>query len=373
MKQFYLLALFCAVSLMCVFTACDDDDEAATWPDGSEISALYENKSTSLPESNKLMLTYSGGELIGKGVYLKAEENTLVLYNVFPAEKETFIYNVPLTAAADGYTFAGSSTTAAGTPFDYAGKVMPGVMVLNLTNVKVAACKNFVGSWGLKPVDMDAYTSAFHLVWETDSVIPALELITAISPMVGFFLPPVLNKITFGTDGNITARYSGLTSEEVQKVLNVEPIVRDENDWSDSPFNLCMYYEKDNKLYVILNVDMILKTVQANATKATASGIDREKLDMLTDALKKLSQWGTQGIPLNVKQIEGGYTLVYLDEKELGTLFPLLQALLPMLKETLAPSLGELAPIVDLLLDAVDTGLSHTTKFEIGLALQKNN
>lgn len=358
MKQFYLLALFCAVSLMCVFTACDDDDEAATWPDGSEISALYENKSTSLPESNKLMLTYSGGELIGKGVYLKAEENTLVLYNVFPAEKETFIYNVPLTAAADGYTFAGSSTTAAGTPFDYAGKVMPGVMALNLTNV-VMPKNTMTGQWKLNkrnPLQIKWEVEPFEMTDEIGEVITyTTEESQSLAGLVGavlggFILPQMVDTLTFRNDGNIQADYKGLEAME----------------WQKSPLNLCRYYVRDNKLYIVLDLQMILKTVQTTKaeTAINKKSLSIEEIKILVGQVMK---WGQQGIPLAVdgSNLKSKLTL---EKEQLLPFFPLLSVLI----ESIPESSGSDNILLQLLASNREMfgGLiNHTTVFEITLSL----
>lgn len=378
MKQFYLLALFCAVSLMCVFTACDDDNKAATWPDGSEISALYENKSTSLPESNKLMLTYSGGELIGKGVYLKAEEHTLVLYNVFPAEKETFIYNVPLTAAADGYTFAGSSTTAAGTTFDYAGKVMPGAMVLNLTNV-VRPENEMRGIWNLvmmgkkkdNPTEWE-YPLLFKWEIEPFKMSPddlsetttedAEETINFIGSIGGALLNMMVSDIDFREDGTITAKYAGLEGVNILSLIFSGPTKRPAEDWTLSPQNLCRYYVKDGKLYVILDLQMILKAVQANATKA-----ENPVTDQLMGALEKLMSMGQDGIPLVITTNESGDTCLILNKEQilpLVPLLPLLKGVIPGSDQTMGIDLNEL-------FDSFIKMFEHTTDFEVTINLRK--
>lgn len=363
MKQFYLLALFCAVSLMCVFTACDDDDKAATWPDGSEISALYENKSTSLPGSNKLMLTYSGGELIGKGVYLKAEEHTLVLYNVFPAEKETFIYNVPLTATADGYTFAGSSTTAAGTTFDYAGKVMPGAMVLNLTNV-VMPKNTMMGQWKLSernPLQIKWEIEPFEKE-EEDGTITIIDTETSqimgneIGMLLGFMLPTMIGNIDMLPDGNIQAAYKGLTEQE----------------WTKSPLNLCKYYVRDNKLYVQLDLQMILKAIQSTdaGTKAVESGNtnnseDNTALSMeeIKAIIAKLMEWGQQGIPLTMSS--SGTAKLTLNKEQILPFLPLM----PLLSETLANSDDSMLQLLNAFLEQFIPIFEHTTVFEVTLSL----
>ncbi|MCC8171583.1 MAG: DUF4925 domain-containing protein [Parabacteroides sp.] len=363
MKQFYLLALFCAVSLACVFTACDDDDEA-TWPDGSEISALYENKSTSLPESNKLMLTYSGAELIGKGVYLKAEEKTLVLYNVFPAEKETFIYNVPLTAAADGYTFAGSSTTAAGATFDYAGKVMPGVMALNLTHVvmpenamagqwKLNRRNPLQIKWEIEPFEKEEGGTTITIDSETSQAMG-----DEIGMLLGFMLPMMVGNMDMLPDGNIQATYKGLTDQE----------------WGKSPLNLCKYYVRADKLYLQLDLQMILKAVQSTdaTTKAAESGnADNSgnntslSMDEIKAIVAKVMEWGQQGIPLTMSG--NGTVKLTLDKEQLLPLLPLM----PLLSKTLANSDDSMLQLLNAFLEQFIPLFEHTTVFEVTLALDK--
>lgn len=362
MKQFYLLALFCAVGLMCVFTACDDDDKAATWPDGSEISALYENKSTSLPESNKLMLTYSGGELIGKGVYLKAEEHTLVLYNVFPAEKETFIYNVPLTAVADGYTFAGSSTTTAGATFDYAGKVMPGVMVLNLTNV-VMPENTMMGQWKLSkrnPLQIKWEVEPFEMEGQENLVTS--ETTQGLADMIGgilsmpMMLPSLVNVIEFQSDGNIRAEYKGLADTK----------------WKQSPINLCKYNVRNNEVAVLLELQMILKMIQSSQTEdGTKAVINQEtsanKKSLSTEEVKALVSllltWGQEGIPLTMSK--DGKMQLTLGKEQLLPLMPLI----PILIESLGNSDNMLLNIIYQMREQIVPMFEHTTVFEVTLSL----
>ena len=76
------------------------------------------------------------------------------------------------------------------------------------------------------------------------------------APMIGQFAGPmlhqVLKSISYGEDGNITARY----------------MKKGAFDWQSSPLNLAQYYIKNNKLYVQLNIAQILATVEANKSKA---------------------------------------------------------------------------------------------------------
>lgn len=378
MKRFYVIGLLCVLSLFCLFTACDDDDPIR-WPDGSEVSALYESKTTSLPGSNKLILHYSGRELMGKGVYFKTDDGntaTLALHNIILQEKEVLLPAIALQHTDSQYLFSGMATTSAGTTFAYEGSVQPGVMTLNLSNVNIPGCRSFEGVWNLAPVDVNKYTFPLQLVWKTDTTLDVLNFVIPLAnSVIGSLLPSVIKDITFNQDGNITALYTPLEDGDLNKIMNSGPIVRPDDAWRTSPLNLVSFYVKDNQLYVIPQVEMIMREVEMNATKTKAGEGILDNMDMLMSVLDKVMTWGSEGIPLNIRVDKTGNTVLYLDKEQIETFFPVLRILLPQLKNLLPPDVlnGLIGGIIDSLLKEVDIALDgHTTEMEIGIILEGN-
>lgn len=297
--------------------------------------------------SLKLNLLYSDSVMLGGGVsFLPTGDSygTITLHNIIPGEDETEL-DITWTVDDDGlYAFNEKSTTA-GRTINYVGTIGSTEMNLAL-NVEFPA-HDIMGKWELAQTPV-------HMVWvaEADGIFEiefgATMLASTISQYISPLLQTVLKSIELGTDGGVVAEYSDAGAE----VIEFKPC---------SP-NLAHYYVKDEKLYALLNVEMIM----AEVTKSN-SGLG---------ALESLI---AQGIPVNYSLNPDESLTVFID-------YAFIQGVLDMLSQT---SLWELLPIVKQLviesmidiygskeeaekaLDGIIEIWQHTTKFEIGLNLVK--
>ena len=102
-------------------------------------------------------------------------------------------------------------------------------------------------------------------------------------------LKALLKDVTFQADGNIVATY-----------------VKDGKDVV-SPINLANYYFKDGKLYVTLNIDMIIQA-------ATKADNNEELMKLITDLMQTpLMSALSEGFPLNCVIDDKGVANIYID------------------------------------------------------------
>lgn len=391
MNQKTLQPFLYAISLASLFWACSEKEKYAG-PSPEEVNALYSNKLSVAKEAN-LALTYSGRECIGKEIYFDTPDGktaTLTLLGVLPGEKETPVENVTLAAKPDGYDFSGNAVGIHGTFFQYKGSVESGSMAIALSDIQVASnILTTTGTWNLVqpassqqiPATQEGekpyifYHSGFRLLTDHTELFSVRGLL---STVLNNMLSSVLRNVTFGSDGNITAQYAPLPEGTSLTNILFSPLVRPDEAWVSSPINLASYYVKEGALYVIPNVDMIVRLIQTNQTKnraAEASGIDWEVLKSL---YAQLNKWTTTGIRLQIQTdldtvvlVQGnwekyeGSVCLYLDKTEIAPLLPLL----PLVKELIPEDVmnGSAGSILNSLIDPVINGFIQADRIELGL------
>lgn len=392
----FLFALMCTFTL---FTGCSDDDKEDAW------KQLFEKGSYA---GENLVLTYSGAELSGKTIEVGTGEGktlALKLKNILPGEAEATISGIQVD---DLGGFSGVGTTSSGANMTCSGSIKEGILTVNLSDIKMsqAALGGLNGSWAMLDTiiaadeSLSKFTSApFRLSW------PAInkdeknaEYLSLSGSILGsHFLVELLSNVTFHEDGNITAKYSNKMPVDANtaqswimgKLFSSNPtnIEVTNNQWIDSPKNnLAFWYTKDKKLYIIPNIEMIMKQVGSKSTASSSDssikdilailqelGMDITKIDMTL-----IMGWFTTGIPLNYTTNDG-VLQVYVDKKMVEPFMPILISMLPQLQIKLDeiaasnPMIG-LLPIllgVEKLTDFDKIWNNNTADFELGIGLKK--
>lgn len=187
-------------------------------------------------------------------------------------------------------------------------------------------------------------SGAFYIDWDTPDITPNNKGKLNAVPfrgILGIILPQVLNTVTLGEDGNITASYSSDAITFDMSMLNQIPSI-DElitgKVWLQSPKDLAYWSEQSGKLKVKLNVDAIIKQAVEDSGNSDNSEIDNLVSSLLGDAdqlkgilatleanvsdltINTLLDWVKNGVALNVKT-ENGHTYIYLDKEQLDMLF----------------------------------------------------
>lgn len=368
----------CVIALM---TSCSEDYPG---PDPVEVTANYSNKFSN-PNPN-LSLTYSGEEMTGKSVdfsTVKGETANITLYNIIPGEEKSKIIDIPLSGDKVGYSFSGNTTGESGTTFKYAGRVEAGKLTLEISNVQLPTnaittqkmwysvpftAKESSGMEEPGGIEYTNTTYGIHFNSDNETV----SQIAVMAEMIGGnILGSVLRNINFNPDGNITARYGAMP--QVESFIDYfEPLpIRPESDYTLSPLNLANYYVKGNSLYVIPNIDMIIKQIQSSKTRALS-------VTDIQEILQLIQKWTTTGIRFNIiseikpeKLAEYFYIkhtgdmILHIDKNEIGVLLKLL----PMLKNVIPDS--DMKAFLVELLDMLIPELMAAEVLEIGIVLQK--
>lgn len=404
MKKRPLFYFTCIVAILgaSFITSCNDDDYPGAAPD--EITAQYGNKLADGERAN-LTLTYSGEELIGKSVNLETSDSrtaTLTLLNVLPHEAKTPL-SITLTPDNNGsYSFNGNGQSALGTAFNYTGIVQKGNLTLAIKDVQIPANPLTTtgkmslvasgnaetdSSYKVKPDDRWATTWKTAHASGTGSLSieigedASMDIGSLVGGLAGNFFKTVLNEVKFGADGNITADYAAIpdTLDIIQDLLGGKGILnRPASDWKASPVNLASYYVVDDTtLYVVPNVDMIIRQIRSNQT-STRSILDL--IGSLGDVYAMLNKWSSTGIKLIVKKQtgeyakttssrptymrnEGDYTIA-INKDEIEPIFSLLKSLPDEIKDIslgTVPLLGELK--VGLLTDMLGNASTFNLTF----------
>ena len=225
----YLFTVLCTLNM---FTACSDDDDSKD-PNGLEVNATYSGENLDLKYSNVALLgkeisfeTKDGktATLTMKGTFDMSVINGLInggsksalipnlVPGVIPGEITTTISNVPLTLSGEKYTFEGTDS-GNGREVKYTGSVEKDKLVLSLN---VTMPKNdLTGNWKLAAQPLNLVWSAGDATIDLSGLgisgisgpIPVSMAAPMIGQFVGPMLPQVLESISYGEDGNITARY----------------------------------------------------------------------------------------------------------------------------------------------------------------------
>lgn len=380
--------------------------------------------------ADNLILKYSDTELLGKTVavsVLSADKLALTLYGIIPGESEATIVVEPKTQS-NSVSLIGEATTDGGAKVTYNGELVDNNLSLKLDVVLPdAALGGLAGTWplgrGLYDMTTYEYLENIPFIFEWPALNVAQEpngeqLSLVATKLVSFVLAEVLNKVTFSPDGNILANYyPSLIFPEGQDVqawmmakifaLSSEITIED-REWLTSPKNLAFWYTKEGKLYIVLNLDMILKKVsedkgmdltavseilkmlataddttlmQLIATLAEMDIIKELGLDLSGLSLAQMKEvlgWITTGIPLNYT-VKGDVLSVYVDQDMVSPFMPILFSLLPALQTEFEkmvvenPMLGMLPMLLEIekLTDIKTIWEENTADFKLGINFTK--
>lgn len=344
---------FVFLSLVSLFAACDDHDQ---WLPGNipgkGEAALYSNKLSAPVGGNILVLTYNGSELIGKDAVLSVDREgnpSLVLRGILPGEPETPLTGFFFNRDGEALVFEGEAVGQLGTTFAYCGSVEQGKMSLDLKEIRIPS--NFLadaGTWtvvktGSEPmVDSVSGGRTFMTIPTTGYaggiLLGGADMGALVGMIAGNLVNSVLKEVSFQPDGRITAVYADFPEQEdLMNNLLGTGVARTEEEWKDSPDkNLASYYMADDTtLYIVPNVDMIIREIGNGKTRA---GED-ELAESLREVYKLLNRWTTQGIKSIAKALpEDGYV------KGEGDVFQRFEG-----DVSIAVTARELQPVIDLL------------------------
>lgn len=323
MKTKLIEKLWLVICLATVLTACNDDDYDGPAP--YEVNTTYSNL-LAMGDQPTLALTYNGQAMIGKNIYFKmtdAHTGLLSMERVIPGEEETDIEEIVLTVAGEGYSFSGSATGITGTTFSYEGKVKKGLLELALSDVRIPVNSlSKQGTW--IPTTLNTHKDMSSL---TGMILSAVAY-----PVLQTVITATMDQLTFESDGNIIAHYTGLPEGVTFADLmsgKVQP--RPESEWKDSPMNLATYSVKsDTLLYVYPNIDGIIHQVQSGKGRAASLPV----LSII-QIYSRLNSWATKGIRLVIREEMNadGEILVQLNKDEVRTLFEIIKILGDLLPE----------------------------------------
>lgn len=355
----YAFTMLCSLSLMT--TSCSKDDEP-TVEEGKvlDVNASYKGESLDLTYSESVLpgkvITFNTTDGKTATLEMKGEFDLTSLIptkadmpvmnlapGVIPGEVTTTISNVALTLDGETYKFEGTDSQN-GRTTEYKGQVEKGKLTLAINNVMPES--KIQGTWNL------ADAQIVNIVWnsEKDIMIPNPQggmqslpvsfIAQFVSGILDQQIKPVLNTISFNNDGNIVADYNKDGEKKV------------------SPLNIANYYMKDDKMYVQMNIAMLLTVI--NQTKA---GFD---MGAIAQFLPLLSE----GVPLTCS-VDGSNATITL-EKDI--IVPLLSFVLT--NETISglilKSIPEnVKPMVEALLPQLTEVLSSTTEMKVSLNLKK--
>ncbi len=337
---------------MGLWTACSDDDASGTSADGN--GQVFSNKLAAGKDAN-LKLTYSGEELIGKDIqFTTADHQTasFELHYVLPGDDKTQLDGVALAATDSGYTFQGQGKASnVNTTFSYKGRLAKdGQLYFDVTDVQVP--DNILAQQGTFLLPDSSFSQGIdnttvkyggetycHINYKM-SADSKPNVMSFALPLGLFFLDNVLDftlrDVTFGKDGNITASYGSLPDTVQVANMTGTDTYRHPSAYhfQTSPKNLATYYfTDDTTLYVVPNVDMIVKTIEQNQAKTRASVAGGDNLlNSLSAITGVLRQWAVTGVRLTVKNQpyileyfesmleefkDGNHYVVYVEKKDL--------------------------------------------------------
>lgn len=352
----YAFTMLCSLSLMT--TSCSKDDEP-TVEEGKvlDVNASYKGESLDLTYSESVLpgkvITFNTTDGKTATLEMKGEFDLTSLIptkadmpvmnlapGVIPGEVTTTISNVVLTLDGETYKFEGTDSQN-GRTTEYKGQVEKGKLTLAINNVMPKS--DIQGTWNL------ADAQVVTLVWNSDKGIllpssteewPVENLAKLLSMALDKPIKEALNTISFNNDGNIVADYNK------------------DGDKKVSPLNIANYYMKNGKMYVQMNIAMLLTVI--NQTKA---GFD---MGAIAQFLPLLSE----GVPLTCS-VDGSNATITL-EREI--ILPLLTFALT--NETVSGLIinsipEDMKPIVEALLPQLTEVLSSTTEMKVSLNLKK--
>lgn len=331
-----------------------------------------------------LHLSYSGAGLAGKRVNLQTANGlmaNLALVGILPGEPDAVLSDVMLDVNGYQCDFSGTATMTSGTKVGYTGTVLGDTLTLNLDVTLGSDMQGgLAGTWDLLDTtlynsDLSAVLNApLYIHWEStwekagSGINPAEQLSLMGSAMGSHVIFDVLRNVTFGKDGNVTARYfsTDLFSKSMEEIIGFlmsdDFVIPVDRVWASSPKNLAFWYTENDKLYIIPDIAMILKQVKEDGGNVDLGGLDINNLlqglqDMSGEEIKQLLEnfliqynipldlssidaatvkevagWLSSGIPLNYKIGTSGLE-IRVDKEMVAPFMPLVLSLLPMLQD----------------------------------------
>lgn len=398
-RLLYLLTLICSI---CLFTACSDDDEKEEIDNSWELVAGTYN-------SDKLALLYSEDSLPAKEVTFAATNSTngaLTLKNVIPGEATTTISNI--TVANSEFSGTASTTYA---DVEYTGSVKDEVMTLKL-NVTMKDPNGWAKKYDLadyttgeleynghtNPSAVLAGAGYVNYVCVTSTSDFGTSYGAMFRGLFGTLLPQVLNSVTLGADGTITAEYmkgKGISFDQSwifqSPSKEVAEALFPTSGWLEAPKHLAYWYHKDGKLYIKLDIGNIMAQVMGSGAedlsgiitqimtsdpatlKALLGNLLGTEIPVSNETIALIQNWAVNGIPMSVKK-ENGHTYLYLDKETLDPIMKMnngssdLQNIWTMLST--ADIIPPEASMASILLSAISTNWDATEAFDLGLDLQ---
>lgn len=400
-KLVYLFALICSIGL---FTGCSDDEEEIVDNSWEELVGDYSGEN--------LVLSYGDMALTGKKVSFSATSGNngkLLLNNIIPGENETTISNVEVKNSE----FSGTATTTYAN-VEYAGSVKEKVMTLKLTvvmNDPNGWAKTYsLADYTTGPLEYNGYENPnavlagagyINYVCVTSSSDYGTSYGAIFRGVFGILLPQVLNSITLGTDGTITAKYikEGKIEFKTDWIFQsptkevVEALIPTSN-WLDAPKHLAYWFHKDGKLYMKLDLGNIIGQVMGSNADGMSDIItavltsEPAQLKQLLAGLLKVSEipvsdetiallqnWAVNGIPMSTKT-ENGHTYIYLDKNAFDPIMKMRDGSSDLLNLwNMLSTAGIIPPdaaLAGLLLQPISGNWDVTEAFDLGLDLKAN-
>lgn len=400
-KLVYLFALICSIGL---FTGCSDDEEEKVDNSWEELVGDYSGEN--------LVLSYGDMALTGKKVTFSATSGNngkLLLNNIIPGENETTISNVEVKNSE----FSGTATTTYAN-VEYAGSVKEKVMTLKLTvvmNDPNGWAKTYsLADYTTGPLEYNGYENPnavlagagyINYVCVTSSSDYGTSYGAIFRGVFGILLPQVLNSVTLGTDGTITAKYikEGKIEFKTDWIFQsptkevVEALIPTSN-WLDAPKHLAYWFHKDGKLYMKLDLGNIIGQVMGSNADGMSDIItavltsEPAQLKQLLAGLLKVSEipvsdetiallqnWAVNGIPMSTKT-ENGHTYIYLDKNAFDPIMKMRDGSSDLLNLwNMLSSAGIIPPdaaLAGLLLQPISGNWDVTEAFDLGLDLKAN-
>ncbi|WP_368339440.1 DUF4925 domain-containing protein [Parabacteroides goldsteinii] len=400
-KLVYLFALICSIGL---FTGCSDDEEEIVDNSWEELVGDYSGEN--------LVLSYGDMALTGKKVSFSATSGNngkLLLNNIIPGENETTISNVEVKNSE----FSGTATTTYAN-VEYAGSVKEKVMTLKLTvvmNDPNGWAKTYsLADYTTGPLEYNGYENPnavlagagyINYVCVTSSSDYGTSYGAIFRGVFGILLPQVLNSITLGTDGTITAKYikEGKIEFKTDWIFQsptkevVEALIPTSN-WLDAPKHLAYWFHKDGKLYMKLDLGNIIGQVMGSNADGMSDIItavltsEPAQLKQLLAGLLKVSEipvsdetiallqnWAVNGIPMSTKT-ENGHTYIYLDKNAFDPIMKMRDGSSDLLNLwNMLSTAGIIPPdaaLAGLLLHPISGNWDVTEAFDLGLDLKAN-
>lgn len=354
MKQFLLSSLM-LWSLLLGAGSCSSDDAEVMGPPLADVNGAYQNET--------LELTYGGSSLAGadkKITFYSEDKQTakISLQKVIPGIDNLELPDVLLTSSKDEtqFLFKGASDKD-NCQLDYSGYVEKGKLVLHL-KADIAVNSAVAGRWALQSIvtENKVYKKQPVLFnWETTANFPGFEITSS----EGFDLTlssneaakniakglsdymiatSLIKEITLNPDGGLVVVYA-------KEVNDADPV------WQESGVNDLQYYLRDNRFYLLVNVD-------------TWSGSGED--DVLLGWMNMLIKQYSNGFPMGFSSAEKGKLSVYADQEVLSS-----KSFMSMTSflVTLLPEKSDYIPVSLLrnVLSNYSAAIKETTTLELGL------